>query len=60
MGELNTERGYGNDPDATVYVLDWKKPVAQQSRYVRYSTESDSLHHIDASGKITQTVLVRQ
>ena len=25
-GELNTERGFGDDIDATIYVLNWNKP----------------------------------
>ena len=37
MGNLNTERGYGKDDDATVYILNFDKPESEQTRFVRYS-----------------------
>jgi hypothetical protein len=34
-GNLNTERGFENDDDATVYILDYDKPENQQKFFVR-------------------------
>jgi len=45
-GELNTERGFGDDPDATVYVLDWEKPEPEQLRFVRLTAEPDTLYQV--------------
>ncbi len=39
-GNLNTERGYGDDPDATVYILDHDKPDRLQKYFVRLSSGS--------------------
>jgi hypothetical protein len=38
-GEMNSERGFEDDMDATVYVLNWQKPEGEQTRYVRLSAE---------------------
>ncbi len=51
-GELNTERGYGDDIDATVYILNWQQPEREQSRYVRLTVEPDHLYWLDSEGKI--------
>ncbi len=40
-GELNTERGYKDDIDATVFVLDWQKPEAEQKYFVRLTGSTD-------------------
>ena len=37
-GNLNTERGFDDDRDATVYVLDYDKPETNQKRFVRGTT----------------------
>ncbi|GHC96929.1 hypothetical protein GCM10019060_27260 [Novosphingobium pokkalii] len=34
-GELNTERGWKNDEDATLFILDWRGPESLQVRIVR-------------------------
>lgn len=39
-GHLNTERGYGDDRGATVYVLDDDKPKKEQKYFVRTPTGS--------------------
>ncbi len=33
-GDLNIERGFGDNMDATVYVLDWKKERSAQRNIV--------------------------
>ncbi|MBX9853624.1 MAG: copper resistance protein NlpE [Cytophagaceae bacterium] len=36
-GNLNTERGFGKDKNATVFILNWDKPIEQQRMFVRYT-----------------------
>ncbi len=51
-GELNTERGFEEDEDATVYVLNWQKPEGEQMRYVRLTAEPGRLYMLDSDQKI--------
>ena len=53
-GELNTERGFGDDPDATVYVLNWQRPEGEQIRYVRFTNEPDRIYVLDGNGEPIQ------
>lgn len=52
-GELNTERGYKEDIDATVYVLNWQKPEGEQMRYVRLTNEPGKLFLLNTEGNIS-------
>lgn len=56
-GELNTERGYKEDVDATVYVLNWQKPEGEQVRYVRLTNEPGKLFLLNTEGDISGTPL---
>lgn len=51
-GELNTERGFEADIDATVFVLNWQKPEGEQIRYVRLSSNPTHLYFLDSEQKI--------
>lgn len=51
-GELNTERGFEDDIDATVYVLNWQQPEGQQMFYVRLTDEPGVLYALDGDRKI--------
>jgi hypothetical protein len=51
-GELNTERGFEEDPDATVYVLNWRKPEGEQIYYVRLTAEPDRIYVLDGDRRI--------
>ena len=53
-GELNTERGFKDDQDATVYVLNWQKPEGEQIRYVRLTSEPTKLYVLDGNQEIIQ------
>jgi heat shock protein HslJ len=53
-GELNTERGFKDDVDATVYVLNWQKPEGEQIRYVRLTSEPTKLYALDGNQEIIQ------
>jgi hypothetical protein len=50
LGLLNTERGYGDDKDATVYVLDHDKPASEQKYFVRLT--DGAVHMLDAQRTI--------
>jgi hypothetical protein len=50
-GELNTERGYKDDLDATVFVLNWQQPEGQQMRYVKLTNEPNKLYVLDGAGE---------
>ncbi len=53
-GELNSERGYGDDVNATVYVLNWQKPEGEQMRYVRLTEDPTHLFILDGNREIIQ------
>lgn len=46
-GEMNSERGFGDDTDAVVYVLNWLAPESEQIRYVRLTAEPERLYALD-------------
>jgi hypothetical protein len=48
-GDLNTERGWQDDADATVYILNWQRPVEEQLVFVRATAEPRKLLQLDAS-----------
>jgi hypothetical protein len=51
-GVLNTERGYAEDVDATVYVLNWRLPESKQLRYVRLTGEPGLLYLLSSDNQI--------
>lgn len=53
-GDMNSERGFKTDLDATVFVLNWQKPVGEQIRYVRLTSEPNFLYILDTNNKIIQ------
>lgn len=54
-GEMNSERGFDDDPDATVYVLNWQAPEGEQIRYVRLSAEPERLYALDGYQNIIKS-----
>lgn len=46
-GPLNTERGFGEDADATLFVLDWQKPSSEQTCFVRLTRDPSHLKPLD-------------
>jgi hypothetical protein len=54
-GEMNSERGFGDDPDATVYVLNWQAPEGEQIRYVRLTAEPGFLYALDSDQNIIKS-----
>ena len=47
-GEMNSERGFGDDPDATLYVLNWHKTEGERIYYVRLTAEPQYLYVVDS------------
>ncbi len=43
-GKFNPERGFKNDNNATIIVLNWDKPEKNQRYYVWFSNEPEILH----------------
>jgi uncharacterized protein YxeA len=61
QGPLNTERGYGDDIDATVYILDWNKPESEQKYFVRLTKDQKHIQELDNNRKIIPgALLVRE
>lgn len=58
-GELNTERGYGTDTDATVYVLDWKMSAPTQRYFVRFTKDPSHLQILDGNRGIVPGALLQ-
>lgn len=56
-GNLNTERGFEEDEDATVYVLNYDKPEDEQRYFVRLSKDMGSIIMLDKNRKIIQSEL---
>lgn len=50
-GDLNTERGWQDDADATVYILNWQRPADEQLVFVRTTAAPKVLTLLDASRK---------
>lgn len=60
-GLLNTERGYDDDIDATLYILNWKEPESQQMYVVRLTSDYMHLQMLDSNRKIIPgAMLVRE
>jgi hypothetical protein len=54
-GEMNSVRGFGDDPDATVYILNWRAPEGEQMRYVRLTAEPERLYTLDGYQNIIKS-----
>ncbi len=57
-GAFNYERGYGDDNDATVIVLDYKKTANEQQYFVRYSKDNTSLYKLNTNKKIINSAVL--
>jgi hypothetical protein len=60
-GEVNTERGFGNEENATVYVLDYTKVEKEQTRFVRLSNDPTKIFLLNSAGtKALDTSLTKK
>ncbi|WET02262.1 copper resistance protein NlpE N-terminal domain-containing protein [Flavobacterium sp. YJ01] len=56
-GNLNTERGLENDPDGTIYVLNWDKPQNKQTYYGYFSKNPEKIYMLDRNKKVIKSKL---
>jgi len=56
-GNLNTERGFEEDEDATVYVLNYDKAENEQKYFVRLTNEPNSIIMLDNNRELIQSNL---
>ncbi len=49
-GNFNMERGFDEDQNATVYVLNWDKNISDRKYYVIYSNDPQTIHQLDMEG----------
>lgn len=56
-GNFNTERGLGDDPDGTIFVLNWDKPEADQIYYGYYSSKPEKLYLLDNKREVIKSEL---
>ncbi len=56
-GEFNVERGYKDDNDATLYILNFRKPVKEQRYYVSFSNKPEVLHVLDSKKEMINSKL---
>ena len=54
-GAVNYERGYKEDPDATVYVLDYDKSESEQIYFVRLSKSTDTIQQLTSNRDLVTT-----
>jgi copper homeostasis protein (lipoprotein) len=56
-GTYNLERGLEDDPDGTIYILNWDKPETQQIYYGYYSSNPEKVYLLNNKKKIIQSEL---
>lgn len=56
-GSLNTERGFEDDPDATVYILNYDQPKINQRYFVRLTKHQNQIFMLDRNKKIIKSEL---
>ncbi|MFH7013210.1 copper resistance protein NlpE [Flavobacterium sp. FlaQc-52] len=56
-GNFNIERGLDNDPDGTIYVLNWDQPLEKQIYYGYYSANPEKIYLLDRDRKIIKSEL---
>ncbi|MBS7229659.1 copper resistance protein NlpE N-terminal domain-containing protein [Flavobacterium psychroterrae] len=54
-GNYNLERGLGEDPDGTIYVLNWDKPEEEQIYYGYTNAAPDKLYLLNSKREIIKS-----
>ncbi len=57
LGKFNPERGFKDDNDATVIVLNYDKPASKQRYYVYFSNNTKVLHVLNPEKKLIESDL---
>jgi len=53
-GKLNTERGYGKDRNATLFITDYDKPASEQKYFVRLTKKPEEVIMLSKARKNLQ------
>jgi copper homeostasis protein (lipoprotein) len=56
-GTYNLERGLEDDPDGTIYVLNWDKPETEQIYYGYYSSNPEKIYLLNNKKQIIKSEL---
>ncbi len=56
-GRLNTERGYEDDPDATIYILNYDQPLIKQRYFIRLTKYQNQIFMLDRNKNIIKSIL---
>ncbi|KFD80617.1 hypothetical protein DA89_2046 [Vibrio paracholerae] len=56
LGELNTERGFEQDENASLFILNWRQPEIEQIKWVKLSSDHQRLVLVDKDGKLDTAV----
>ncbi|WP_264537964.1 copper resistance protein NlpE [Flavobacterium sp. N1736] len=56
-GNFNLERGLENDPDGTIYVLNWDQPESRQIYYGVFSHDSNKIYLLNNKREIIKSDL---
>lgn len=56
-GNFNTERGLENDPNGTIFILNWDKPVEKQQYFGYFSSDTKKIYMLDREKKIIKSKL---
>ncbi|SHH72814.1 copper resistance protein NlpE N-terminal domain-containing protein [Flavobacterium defluvii] len=56
-GNFNTERGLENDPNGTIFILNWDKPLEKQLYYGYLSSDTTKIYMLDRDKKIIKSKL---
>ncbi len=58
LWELNTERGFEQDDNASLFILNWRKPDVEQIKFVKLSNDHQRLVLVDVNGNLdTRAIL---
>ncbi|HEY1041183.1 MAG TPA: hypothetical protein VGE63_00455 [Candidatus Paceibacterota bacterium] len=60
FGELNVERGWEDDQDATVFVLDWRKAKSKQQYFVRLTDKPNQIQKLDSERKLIENAILQK
>lgn len=56
-GNYNVEKGLGDDPNGTIYVLNWDQPIEKQTYYGYFSANPEKIYLLDNDRKIIKSKL---
>jgi hypothetical protein len=55
LGQLNTEKGFQDESNATVFILDWQDSESEKIKFVKLLSNPSKLILLDSSGNLDKT-----